>query len=298
MTRRNALGLAVLGASGAVLEIQSQAQAAPPPAVPLLCLFSKAIAKVNYTDMGEIVKQFGFGGVDLTVRPGGHVEPRLSNVDLVRAFESIAGAGLECPMITTALTSPVDPTALAVIAISGRTNIPLFRVGEWHGSSPLYRREIAGLIAIGSRYGIAMALHNYTAENSGETDWNVAETLEAYDPKWCGAYFDPIHHGENWQQALMPLLPRLKAIAIKDFQVTKTGVAPCPLGEGVMNWERFFSILTAAKFSGPLSLRIEYAPQDELEAIAKDCQFARKLLAAAYARTGSGSGAGSGSGIG
>jgi L-ribulose-5-phosphate 3-epimerase len=290
--RRDALGLAVLGA------IARQARAAPPIALPLLCLFSKAVAKVSYTDMGEIVKQFGFDGVDLTVRPGGHVEPRLSNVDLVRAFESIAGAGLECPMITTGLTSPLDPAALAVIAISGRTSIPLFRVGEWRASTPLYRREIAGLIAIGSRYGIAMALHNYTSENSGETDWNVAETLEGLDPKWCGAYFDPIHHGENWQQALMPLLPRLRAVAIKDFQITRAGVVPCPLGEGVMNWERCFSILAAAKFSGPLSLRIEYAPKDELGAIAKDCQIARKQLEAAYARRGSGSGAGSGSGMG
>lgn len=263
--------------------------------VPLLCLFSKALSKVGYTELGDIVKQMGFDGVDLTVRPGGHVEPRLSSVDLVRAFESIAGAGLECPMITTALTSYLDPTALAVLAISGRTHIPLFRVGEWRASTPTYRREIGGLVSVGSRYEIAMALHNYTGENAGETDWNVAQALAPLDPKWAGAYFDPIHHGEQWEQALRPLLPRLRAVAIKDF---KAGGAPCPLGEGVMNWSKFFSVLAASGFSGPFSLRMEYAPQDELGAIARDCQFARKQLDAAYVRMGSGSGAGSGSGLG
>ena len=290
MTRRSALGLAVLGAA--------RSMPAAPAAVPPLCLFSKALAKVGYTDLGEIVKQLGFDGVDLTVRPGGHVEPRLSNVDLVRAFESIAGAGLECPIITTGLTSPMDPGALAVLAISGRTSIPLFRVGEWRASTPLYRREIGGLLSIGSRYDIAMALHNYTGENAGETDWNVAETLAGFDAKWAGAYFDPIHHGEKWPGALKPLLPRLRSVAVKDFKLGETGAVPCPLGEGAMDLGRLFAVLAEAGFAGPLSLRVEYSPTDELGAIQKDCQYARKQLDAAYLRRGSGSGAGSGSGMG
>ena len=277
MNRREALAL--LGAS---------ALPAAPPAVPVLCLFSKILAKVDYTEIGEIVKQFGFDGIDLTIRRGGHVDPRLSSVDLVRAFESIAGSGLECPMITTALTSPTDLGALAVIAISGRTHIPLFRVGEWRGSTPTYRRDIAGLVSIGARYGMAMALHNYTSENSGETDWSVAETLVGLDPQWAGAYFDPIHHGEQWESALRPLLPRLRAVALKDF---KADGAPCPMGEGNMDFTKLFSVLRRAAFAGVLSLRIEYAPKDELSAIAKDYAFIRM-------RMGSGSGAGSGSGLG
>ena len=271
---------------------------AAPLALPKLCLFSKAMAKVGYSDLGEIVKQMGFDGVDLTVRPGGHVEPRLSNVDLVRAFESIAGAGLECPIITTSLTSQADPSALPVLAIAGRTSIPLYRVGDWREATPLYRRDIAGLLSIGSHYRIAMALHNYTGENAGETEWSVSDTLAGMDPKWAGAYFDPIHHGEKWPEALKPLLPRLRAVALKDFKPGKTGATPCPLGEGVMDFARLFATLADANFTGPLSLRVEYAPTDELGAIQKDCQFARKQLEAAYVRRGSGSGAGSGSGIG
>ena len=278
MNRREAL--AVLGAT---------ALQAAPPVSPVLCLFSKILAKVEYTDLGEIVKQFGFDGIDLTIRRGGHVDPRLSSVDLVRAFESIAGSGLECPMITTALTSPVDPGAIAVIAISGRTHIPLFRVGEWRASTPTYRRDVAGLVSIGSRYGMAMALHNYTSENSGETDWSVADALMGLDPQWAGAYFDPIHHGERWEAALRPLLPRLRAVALKDFKADGT---PCPMGEGTMDFAKLFSVLQRASFGGVLSLRIEYAPKDELSAIAKDYAFIRARM------TGSGSGAGSGSGLG
>ncbi len=271
------------------------------PALPSLCLFSQILSRITYTDLGEIVKQIGFDGVDLTIRPGGHVEPRLSSVDLVRAFESVRGAGLECPLITTALTSPMDPGALAVLAISGRTQIPLFRTGNWMPENVNYRRDIAGLVSIGSRYGIAMALHNYTGENAGEAPWDVAQALAPLDPKWAGAFFDPIHGRARWEEALLPLLPRLKAVAVKDFQLTKSGeskAAPCPLGEGVVDWPHFFGMLAQAGFAGPLSLRIEYAPKDELAAIARDYEFARKQINAAYVRMGSGSGAGSGSGPG
>ncbi len=283
MNRREAL--AILGAGAGALHAAS-------PAAPVLCLFSKILAKVDYTEIGEIVKQFGFDGIDLTVRAGGHVDPRLSSVDLVRAFESIAGAGLECPMITTALTSPLDPGALPVIAISGRTHIPLFRVGEWRGSTLTFRRDLAGLAAIGARYGMAMAVHNYTSENSGQTEWNVADALAGLDPQWAFAYFDPIHHGERWEAALRPLLPRLRAVALKDF---KADGSPCPMGEGIMDWTKLFSILNRVNFGGVLSLRIEYAPKDELAAIAKDYAFIRARISPP---SGSGSGAGSGSGLG
>ncbi len=286
MTRREALAL-IAAATG------SRAATARP--TPALCLFSQAMAEVEYSYLGEIIKQIGFDGVDLTIRPGGHVEPRLSNVDLVRAVESMVGPGLEVPLITTALISPYDPTALPVLAIGGHTNLPLFRPGNFRLENPAYRRDIAGLVAMGSHYKMAMALHNYTGENEGEAPWDVMTVLAELPSQWAGAFFDPIHARENWEAALKRELPRLRAVALKDF--TAKGVA-CPMGQGIMDWPRFFGILASAKFFGPLSLRMEYAPKDMIGAVTKDHAFARKQMEAAYVRMGSGSGAGSGSGPG
>ena len=107
MTRRQALAL---------LAAAIPAKSAVP--VPALCLFSGSVQGLEYSELPLIAKQLGFDGVDLTVRPGGHVEPRLSNVDLVRAIEEVRGPGLEVPVITTALTTPFDPTVLPVVAIA------------------------------------------------------------------------------------------------------------------------------------------------------------------------------------
>jgi L-ribulose-5-phosphate 3-epimerase len=272
-----------------------RAAARPTPA---LCLFSQAMAEIEYSYLGQMVKQIGFDGVDLTIRPGGHVEPRLSNVDLVRAVESMTGPGLEVPIITTALISPYDPTMLPVLAIAGHTSVPLFRPGNWRAENPAFLRDIAGLAATGGRYKIAMALHNYTGEDEGEAPWEVNAALAELDPHWVGVFFDPIHARERWEPMLKSALPRLRAVALKDFTMTQGKAAPCPMGQGTVDWPRFFGILAQAKFFGPLSLRVDYAPKDMVGAITKDHDFARKQMEAAYVRMGSGSGAGSGSGPG
>ena len=80
-----------------------QASAQAPKAAPTICLFSKHLPKIHYSELGGVLKDLGFAGCDLTVRPGGHVEPTLAAADLYRAVEAIRADGVEVPMITTAL---------------------------------------------------------------------------------------------------------------------------------------------------------------------------------------------------
>src|SRR5215213_6799677 len=44
------------------------------PGSPIV-MFSKHLAELAWADLGQAVRQAGFDGVDLTVRPGGHVLP-------------------------------------------------------------------------------------------------------------------------------------------------------------------------------------------------------------------------------
>jgi sugar phosphate isomerase/epimerase len=81
-------------------------------------------------------------------------------------------------------------------------------------------------------------------------------------------------------------MPRLKMVALKDFYWNKAGgkwtLTWCALGQGMVNWSEVFKTLAAAKFAGPISLHVEYEPKDELAAIARDLEFMKKQVAAAY----------------
>jgi sugar phosphate isomerase/epimerase len=50
----------------------------------------------------------------------------------------------------------------------------------------------------------------------------------------------------------------------------------------MVDWEKFFSILAAAHFTGPVSIAIEYAPQNVMGAAGRDLEFARKHVAQAW----------------
>ena len=108
---------------------------------------------------------------------GGHVNPHITNVDLVRAIESVRGAGLEVPMISTTLTTCARPTAYPILAISGHTDVHLLpdrllAVGLACRSNPQkrlleVRADLAGLLAAGRQYEMIAMLPNRFGGTAG-----------------------------------------------------------------------------------------------------------------------------------
>jgi sugar phosphate isomerase/epimerase len=269
------------------------------PNRPPLCLFSKHLPKLNYTDLAHTVKQMGFDGVDLTVRQGGHVLPERAAVDLPRAVETIRAQNLAVPMITTGLTSPSDPAARPTLSTAGRLGVAFFKLGYWQypGTGSIesriaeVRHDVEGLLTIAKEHGVAAGFHNHSGSYVGAAVWDTRAIIGEMDPRWIGFYFDPCHATAEggvggWQISLRMALARIKMAAIKDFYWEKRGgkwkMVMCPLGEGMVDWPKFFSILAAARFTGPISLHMEYEPPDETAAIARDFAFLRNQVDAAY----------------
>jgi sugar phosphate isomerase/epimerase len=87
--------------------------------------------------------------------------------------------------------------------------------------------------------------------------------------------------------ALQIALPRLKMATVRDVVWTKDAdgarkLTQCPIGEGIVDWPKFFSALAQANFTGPITLQVEYQPKEELGAIRSDLAFLKKQRAAAY----------------
>jgi sugar phosphate isomerase/epimerase len=308
VTRRNAI--AALGAA-AILARDARPQAAAekdggpkagvakaPRTTPMICAFSQNLIKVPYPELGTIAQQIGYDGVDLTVMDGGHVNPHITNVDLVRAFESVRGAGLEVPMITTTITTINEQTAYPILAITGHTQVHLYRLGFWpYAVNPntvpdiprrmaQVRSDLTGLLALGRNYQMTAMFPNRAGGYVGEAVWDAQAVIGDMDPQWIGYYFDPSQATGDVEIALRLALPRLKAVALQDYTWVKAGNAwkmqMCPLGEGMVDWPAFFRVLAEAKFTGPVSVHQEYRVQDELGAMNKDLEFVRKQVKQAW----------------
>jgi len=282
-------------ASALATPLAAQAEA---PARPVLCIFSKHMAKLSVGDMAKTAKQMGFDGVDLTVRPGGHVPPERAPDELPRAAEVIHAAGLQLPMISTSITSSTDPLARPLLAAAGKLDIPYWKAGyvrydfEHLDRSLKQTRLMAGELAnLSWDCGTACGIHNHSGNNVGTAVWDTYRAIENLDSRWIGFYFDPGHATiegglAGWQLSQALVMPRLKMVAIKDFfWAKKTGKWEpqwCPLGEGMVNWPEVFKVFAAARFSGPLSLHIEYDTPDEIAAIPKDLAYLKKLVTQSY----------------
>ena len=234
----------------------------------MFCMFSKHFPELNYEQLGKTCRDLGFSGIDLTVRPKGHVLPERVTEDLPRAVEALRKAGLEVPMITTDITSATE--AGVILKTAAGLGISYFKPGYWRYNSgdPLARikevaADIRGIAELAGEHKIVMGLHNHSGTYVGESVWDTWEMIRDLDPRWTGFYYDLGHAtiegglgGREISQKLVT--PRLKMIALKNFYWNKAVPVWCPMGQGFVNWKQVFGDFAEAGYSGPISLHLEY----------------------------------------
>jgi sugar phosphate isomerase/epimerase len=276
------------------------------PLTERICLFTDHLDDFgySYTDVARMLKQLNISGPDLTLRPGGLVLPERVTADLPKAAAAFRDQGLSIPMITTALTSAGDPHAAAIFSAASKLGIRYYKLGyfryddvaKWRSRLETTRAQLKSLLELSRKSHMVAGLHNHSGPFVGGALWDSWDLLNDLDPEQVGFYFDPAqatieggNHG--WKLGLARLAPRLKMVAIKDFIWEKNGgewrTRWVPLGQGMVRWDEFFSLLAKAPFAGPISLHIEYDPggttkkarfENSLAAAERDLAFLRKRL--------------------
>jgi sugar phosphate isomerase/epimerase len=272
-----------------------------PRVTPSVCLYSKVLIKIGYIDLPMIVQELGFDGVDLSVEPDGHVTPAKAPNQLMPALEACTGIGLDVPMLTTVLTRAQDRDSQEVLGLATYIGVPYYRPGHWKCTGsvqietqlPYVQRDIANLSQLGRYTKMAMGIQNYMDGEEGASIADINRVIRPLDPQWVGFDFDIAYATREggdggFEGPLAIALPRLKMVTLRDFQWTGQQGAPrtakpCPLGEGVVDFPKFFAALARARYAGPVTLPVDHSPTGEVVAIKHDLAFVRKQIAAAYA---------------
>ena len=87
---------------------------------PILTVFTKPWKTQPITQLGEFVKELGFDGIELPVRPGYQVEPENAVRDLPTAAKQLSSLGVK-------IYSVAGPTDEATIVACGEAGIPVIR---------------------------------------------------------------------------------------------------------------------------------------------------------------------------
>jgi sugar phosphate isomerase/epimerase len=269
--------LAGVGPARGVAAASNPAQQTPAPkkASPLpVCIFSKQLHWLGYEEMAQTVAQLGFDGIDLTVRPGGHVLPENVATDLPKAVAVARKAGLDVPMLTTSITDARHPHTELILKTASQLGINYYRTGwlPYPEEIPIpetlekYKLQLRELAALNKRYGIHGAYQNHAGTDMGAAVWDLWYLIRELEPEWIGLQYDIKHAtlegGQSWPNDVRLMHSYIKTMDIKDFKWTKNDgkwqVQMVPLGEGMVDFRKFFGLVKQYQISGPISLHMEY----------------------------------------
>ena len=257
-------------------------------------VFSKPLIGMGYDDMASLLSETGAGGIDLTVRPQGHVLPENVETDLPLAISAAKKHGLKVEMIVTSILSKEERNTEKIIRTAASHGVKYYRLGwySWddklgiRGTLEHCRRELGKIADLNRKYKIHGAYQNHAGNMVGAAVWDVYEMLKDIDPEYMGCQYD-IRHAVaegtgSWQSGLKLLAPWIRCSDIKDFTWTgkngKWNPVTVPLGEGVVPFTEYFSLIKSLKITGPESLHFEYPPFDSGDINSPDTRLRELFL--------------------
>lgn len=238
-------------------------------------VFTKAFTWMNYDEMASLIADAGCEGIDMPVRKGGMVLPEYVERDLPKACEAADKKGLSVEMMVTEITG-TDKTAERVLKTASSLGIKYYRFGYLNydnnlgvqGTLDKFQVEFKKLEELNEKFNIHGAYQNHSGIRVGGPVWDIYELLKGTDPQYIGCQYD-IRHAvvegfTSWINGFKVIAPWIRCNAIKDFTWSmengKWAVKNVPLGEGVVNFDEFFSLLKEYNIPGPFSLHLEYPP--------------------------------------
>ena len=253
------------------------AKAAPPRKLNV-SVFSKHLQFLQGEALAKAAAEIGFDGIDLAVRPGGHVEPERVAQDLRPLLKIIRAHGLEVPMITSGIEDAGTPHAESVLRTIAELGIHHYRWGgfKYDPAGPPFGKQldalkprVAKLAALNAKYKTGAMFHTHSGINVvGAPIWDLYILLKDFDPHAVGVNYD-IGHATveggfgGWIDSFRVLGPHLRGVAVKDFLWEKDAKGSWkaqwkPIGEGMVRFPDFFQLLAQSDFNGPLQVHYEY----------------------------------------
>jgi L-ribulose-5-phosphate 3-epimerase len=247
-----------------------------PPSSRPIHVFSKPLQWLDYNALAEILSEAGAEGIDLSVRPGGHVLPENVETDLPKAVEAARKKGLRVDMIVTGIIKADEKYAESIIKTASSLGIKFYRLGYINYEDTVdimttlqkVKNDFLKLAEMNSKYKIHGAYQNHAGIRIGGPVWDLYELLKDLDPEFIGCQYDVRHAmvegGNSWVNGFRLIMPWVKCTDIKDFKWSQTngkwGPETVPMGDGMVNFDTYFKMVKKYNVPGPMSVHLEYPP--------------------------------------
>ena len=311
--RREFLARGLCGTAAAVWAgstvLPRSATAEPRRPGPTVVAFTKSFQDWPIPEVCRQFRSIGLDGLDLTVRPRGHIDPKDVAVRLPKAVAAAKDVGVCIPMLTTAITDP-DDDARRLLETAAKLEIRFIKLGyyRYKGFGSLkrqladVRKRLAAVIKLAKQFGVRPCVHIHSGSYLPSHGTLLYQMIRDFEPTEVGAYVDMLHMvleggRTGWRQGLDLLAPWITLCAVKNFwwkrlQRDRYGqqrwtTEVVPVADGISPIPEFVAALKKLGFQGVYSLHSEYkgrhsfrdlTTQQCLEQTAVDLRFFRSLL--------------------
>lgn len=308
--RREFLGSCAVAGAGIVAASDAIAKDERKPLErPQVGVFTKSFQDRPIDEVCRIFRKMGLDGLDLTVRPGGHIDPKDVAEKLPAAVKAAKSEGMEILFLTTGITAPdaIAERLLATAAEQGITRIKLgyYRYTEFGTLAKQLkevRRQLESVVKLGTKHGVLPCVHVHSGPFLPSHGTQLYQLIREFSPREIGAYVDPLHMTvegarDGWRQGLDLLARWIRLCSVKNFAfergerdkrgTLRWNIRNVPVADGIARLPEFVTALKTLGFNGPYSLHSEYKGRHSFESLdtegcirqtAADWKYFRELL--------------------
>ena len=263
-------------------------------------VFTKSWLDLPLPELARFVKELGFDGVELPVRPGYQVTPERVGAGLPEAARVLADHGL----CIGSIAGPLDEATLAACGEAGvpivRIMVPVDMKAGYRAAEEGARRQFDALLPLLERHRVTVGVQNHCNFFVGSAI-GVMRLVEGYDPRRVGAVLDMAHcavAGEPEAMAVDMAWSHLCLVNLKSGSRRRTNLPDAEEAaweivwttarHSGFSWRELVRHLAARRYAGDLCLSAEYTDERAggqlmgeavVPLVRQDLAYARRLFA-------------------
>ena len=294
MKRRDFIRNSILGASAlSCTNLLAEKKASKPEVV----IFTKPFQHLSNTEFADTVAAIGADGVELPVRPKGHIKPEEVEDKLPKMVAALKKNNLKVGILASGINSLKSPNVEKTLRTAKALGIKQYRLSyfRYDLKSPIipqienFKAQIKDLVDLNKEIGIQAVYQNHSGSNYfGAPLWDLHYMLKSFDPNYLASGFDIGHAttdgGKSWEIQHKLLEPYISSVYVKDPLWANKKAGWVPLGEGQVK-EKFFHNVKKSGFQGNYSLHVEYISHKDhsltpkfVEAFTRDVKTLRSYI--------------------
>ncbi len=157
-------------------------------------IFSKHLQFLDYSEMAEMAAEIGFDGVELTVRPKGHVLPENVRTDLPRAVKAVRDQGLKASQVASDINDLQADHSQAVLETLVDQGVEMYRMRYYRYPDagdlvePLlsFREKATELSDYNQKAGLCAIYQNHAGTLFGSSMWEIRQMCEGLPTQTIG----------------------------------------------------------------------------------------------------------------